>query len=1040
MLPLIILAGPTTSKKSDTAIALAEKLDGEIISADSMQIYKYFDIGTAKVSTKDRVRIPHHLVDILEPDEEFTAFDFKIRALKHIRELIERSKMPIITGGTGLYLKVLCEGYDCAIQINSEIKEQVQFEIHNKGLANMHEELQKIDPGSAKRILPLDMQRIERALSVYRQTGKTLSEFIQTNPGPKYEFPIQTFLIKRNRKELYADINRRVDQMMQRGWVDEVKSILARKYSKSLKPFQSIGYSQIIDFIDGKHSSIEQTIEFIKKDTRHYAKRQITWFKKVRGSKTINFDPMDNATSLRDKILTLLPQTVTIFLLTLSLTLGTQLIATAKDLTSYSNAFSKFSKGNYHQTELMLRSIHSLAPNSTDGKRSLYLLAHSLMHINKPNEAISVFQLAIKSYPEMEDYIRYHLAKLLLEQGENTKVLKQINVLKEKFPKTLLYAEIQILLAKTLEKNGKAKEAMNVLSETEKRLSDFSKTTRSRSYLPEIIFYQGRLYQQVGENNLAYNRYRLLHIIYPTNQLTQQAKKEMNNLAKQSDIVIKPLTVDEHAQRLRELLYSVQYQQVVIEITELLKNRSPLPGKFYFYLARAQQGLRKRNLANTALRKFLKHYPQHNRVQEALFKIARNLWNTGRYHDGLKYFEKSIENEPGSSLANQARFFIGKMYEEKKRYPQAIKRYRTLVRKFELDEFAERAAWQLGWLNYTKGDFQKAFDYFMDSARRYPSGLFIESSMFWKAKSAEKLGRGELAQQIYDDVNNRFPYTYYGIHAGKKGTDKKQTSNENDNRTISLKEPNLSTQARFHYSRGVELSATGFYEDAGYEIKKLEDTVRKNLSGVLWLTTLYNNARAYPDTVRIMQLYKNFKTKIGEKELTNSFWKNFYPLAYAETIHDTAKNYGIDPYFVKGLIRQESLFDAQVRSRAGAIGLMQIMPKTGRVLYANAKMDGPFSTNILFDPETNIRLGTQYISELNKRFNKNPTHILISYNAGPHVLKKWLKRFSHLDDPDVFIESIPYPETRKYVKKVLRNHGIYRTLYPKKQPPINKTE
>ena len=142
MLPLIILAGPTTSKKSDTAIALAEKLDGEIISADSMQIYKYFDIGTAKVSTKDRVRIPHHLVDILEPDEEFTAFDFKIRALKHIRELIERSKMPIITGGTGLYLKVLCEGYDCAVQINSEIKEQVQFEIHNKGLANMHEERQ----------------------------------------------------------------------------------------------------------------------------------------------------------------------------------------------------------------------------------------------------------------------------------------------------------------------------------------------------------------------------------------------------------------------------------------------------------------------------------------------------------------------------------------------------------------------------------------------------------------------------------------------------------------------------------------------------------------------------------------------------------------------------------------------------------------------------------------------------------------------------------------------------------------------------------
>ena len=323
MLPLIILAGPTTSKKSDTAVALAEKLDGEIIGAASMQIYKYFDIGTAKVSLEDRARIPHHLIDILEPDEEFTAFDFKTRALKHIRELIRRHKIPIITGGTGLYLKVLCKDYDCAVQISPEIKKEVQFEILKKGPTLMHKELQQVDPASAERISPVDMQRIERAVSVYRQTGKTLSEFMQINSAPEYEFPIHTFLIKRNRKELYANINRRVDQMMQRGWIDEVKSILARKYPKSLKPFQSIGYTQIIDFLDGKYS-IEQTVDLIKRDTRHYAKRQITWFKKIRGYKTINTDFSDNATSLRDKILSLLPQTVTFFLLILSLTFGTQ--------------------------------------------------------------------------------------------------------------------------------------------------------------------------------------------------------------------------------------------------------------------------------------------------------------------------------------------------------------------------------------------------------------------------------------------------------------------------------------------------------------------------------------------------------------------------------------------------------------------------------------------------------------------------------------------------------------------------------------------
>ena len=374
------------------------------------------------------------------------------------------------------------------------------------------------------------------------------------------------------------------------------------------------------------------------------------------------------------------------------------------------------------------------------------------------------------------------------------------------------------------------------------------------------------------------------------------------------------------------------------------------------------------------------------------------------------------------------------MHEEKRRYAQATQHYTKVVNQFGSDEYAERAAWQLGWLHYNKGDFQKALDYFMDSARLYPSGLFIESSMFWTAKSAEKLKRGDLAQQLFKDVNNRFPYTYYGIRAGEKRTDKKSDVGANRRQEISLNKPSLTANARFHYLRGVELSATGFYEDASYEIKKLENSVRKNLSGVMWLATLFNNAHAYPDTVRIMQLYKDFKTKIKEKELTDNFWRNFYPLAYAETIRDSAKNHDVDPYFVKGLIRQESLFDAQVQSRAGAIGLMQIMPETGRLLYANSKIDGPYSTDILFDPETNIQLGTQYISQLNRKFNENGAHILISYNAGPHMLKKWLKRFSHLNDPDVFIESIPYPETRKYVKKVLRNYGIYRILYPQTTP------
>jgi len=1029
MLPLIILAGPTTSNKSDTAIELAEKINSEIISADSMQVYKYFNIGTAKVTPADRVRIPHHLIDILEPDQEFSAFDFKTMALAHTRELHSQGKVPIITGGTGLYIKALCEGYDCAVQINPEIKKQVQSDIQTKGLPEMHRELLQIDPNSAERIPPLDRQRIERAISVYRQTGAPFSKFSKENSKTNYEFPIHTFLIERDRKELYANINQRVEKMIEKGWIEEVKNLLAQGFSEKLKPFQSIGYAQIIKFLHEKQS-LEKTTDLIKQDTRNYAKRQITWFKKLYDAKTINAESSDNPITLRDKILALIPQTLGLFAFFISLSFANPENVMGSEIRPYSSGLSQFQKGNFHQAALLFRSIHSSSSDSRAKKRASYLLAHSLAHTNKLDESIKLFLASIKSYPEIEDYIRFHLAEVFLNSGKTKEALEQVNTLHKNFPNTLLLTKSNILLAKILEKDNKIQAALNVLGEAEKRISGFSMPSEYRSYLPEVIFLQGHLYQKLGKKNEAYDRYRLLHIVAPTNQLTQQAKGEVIKLAKDMAIGIKSLALNEYEQRTRALLRDVEYQQIVSEVSELLKHNTSLPANFYFYLARAQKGLRKRNLSNSALRKFLEHHPNHRRKQEALFMIGRNLWNTGYYRDGLKYFKNSIDTATNHTLANQARFFIGKMHEEKKRYPKATKYYTELISKSS-DEYAERAAWQLGWMNYTIGNFKKAYDYFDNSVRKYPSGLFIESSMFWSAKSAKQLKHMGLAQQIFTNVNMRFPYTYYGIRAGEMKPDKKFFPEIPREEELPFATPILSTDAHFHHSRGVELSAIGFYEDARLEIKKLESTTQKNLSGILWLTKLYNDAHAYSDTMRVMQLYKNFKTKLREKDLTKNFWKNFYPLAYAKAIHVNAKIFNIDPYFVKGLIRQESLFNSQVQSRAGAIGLMQIMPETGRLLYANSKKSEPFNTTILFNPETNIQLGIQYIGQLNKRFKKNKTHILISYNAGPHNLKKWLKRFSHLQDPDVFIESIPYPETRKYVKKVLRNYGIYQSLYSK---------
>ena len=273
------------------------------------------------------------------------------------------------------------------------------------------------------------------------------------------------------------------------------------------------------------------------------------------------------------------------------------------------------------------------------------------------------------------------------------------------------------------------------------------------------------------------------------------------------------------------------------------------------------------------------------------------------------------------------------------------------------------------------------------------------------------------------DVTNLYPYTFHGIRAKGKlieaGISFPESNAQSPTALLSKSlGRTLTSLEEFHYIRALELSELGLEAEARIEIKQLEKSVRKNLTGVLWLSKLYHKAGAYSESLKLLHSYKDFATKSGERDLPSQFWKFFFPLAYNDAVAKNSKYLKVDPHFINGIIRQESLFDSRALSPAGARGLMQIMPATGKKLYPKTKLIKPFEADVLFEPDLNIRMGVKYVSQLNKRFGKNGTHILISYNAGPHILKKWLKRFGHLNDLDVFIESIPYPETRRYVKHV----------------------
>ncbi len=274
------IVGPTAVGKTKLSLRVAEDLEGEIISADSMQIYKKMDIGTAKPSPKEQARVPHHLIDFVDPAEEFSVAQFQERADEIIPKISERGKLPMLVGGTGLYVKALLEGFMFPeMEKDWDLRERLEQEAEEKGTEYLHNKLKEIDPQRAEEVHPNDVQRVVRAIEVYQQTGKTFTHFKQQAQARPPRYQAVKIGLRREREELYERINQRVDQMIDEGLVEEVKELYQADYDRDLIAMQGLGYKELIDYLTGEYD-LEEAIRLIKRDTRHFAKRQLTWFKR----------------------------------------------------------------------------------------------------------------------------------------------------------------------------------------------------------------------------------------------------------------------------------------------------------------------------------------------------------------------------------------------------------------------------------------------------------------------------------------------------------------------------------------------------------------------------------------------------------------------------------------------------------------------------------------------------------------------------------------------------------------------------------------
>jgi tRNA dimethylallyltransferase len=275
---VILVVGPTASGKSALALALAEALSGEVVSADSMQVYRGMDIGTAKPTAADRARVPHHLLDVVDPDEPFNAARFKELADRAIGDIAARGRVAVIAGGTGLYLKVLVHGIFPAPPVDEDLRRNLYREAEVYGAPYLYDRLKLVDPEAAARIAPMDLVRIVRALEVYEQTGIPLSEHQLAHSFHGKDYRCLVLGIGHTREALYRRVEERVEWMMRAGLVEEVRGLLARGYAAELKPMQSLGYKQVAEALRGRYG-LEEAARKIKRETKRYAKRQLTWFR-----------------------------------------------------------------------------------------------------------------------------------------------------------------------------------------------------------------------------------------------------------------------------------------------------------------------------------------------------------------------------------------------------------------------------------------------------------------------------------------------------------------------------------------------------------------------------------------------------------------------------------------------------------------------------------------------------------------------------------------------------------------------------------------
>lgn len=682
-------------------------------------------------------------------------------------------------------------------------------------------------------------------------------------------------------------------------------------------------------------------------------------------------------------------------------------------------------------------------------KRSLFLAETALIRLDRPDEAAAAMLRVRAEYSELADYALQQFAEYAFSRNRFSEAAALYGALANSYPNSSLAARAEFRGAVSLLESFAYAPAIDAFTA-------FLDARPDSEFAPEAGLGLGRALVAEARLTEAVALYQDLRVDYAGTGADADAEKALAELAASGVIVPEPDS-DRLYERGRNLSKPNSYDKAVEVFTKLL-DKPLAPPRRADVMVRAGVALHnlgRRAEAATILEQMTRSYPSDARAHEALYWLGRSYGKMGDYERALKVYQKLLDRFPQSEWADDALFFTATIHREAGDMKKALRFYTRMGLEYPASKYADSAVWWRAWALYTAGEYRKTEQTLQELVNTYPRSFLVNQARYWQGRAAEKAGKPARALAYYERVLKAGPYTYYGYRAAERrdglaasGTTAALTAAEGaepcangicaddlltdfdleEGPPVWTDETRRMLAAEPAFRKTLELMSLNMRREAARELWLLQGAKSRRRGTLIGLSKAFFELGDYGRSLQlVLRNYEPFLDRPRDGT-PDDLWLLAYPQGHWESIQFYARKYGQDPYFVAAVIREESRFFTDALSPAGARGLMQVMPTTGEWVAKRIKLDG-FERAKLFESDTAIHIGTWYLGHLMKQFKGDPLLAAAAYNAGPEAVAGWIARYGYNGERDVFVETIPFMETRGYVKKVLRNYYEYKRIY-----------